>query len=278
MRSRLWLRMFIVPSAAALIGTVAVCLVAVAPSAAGATTSAKAANHPIRPGTSVTIAGVTCTAGAVLHQKSTVYIAIPASCAGVFTGKYQNGCPEAEAPIGTPADVAGARHQAILTYNSFTEMQSLGTAHHHNAASRRLCHYNDLALFKLNPHDRARVAGSIAGMHAPTSVSHHGPASGRKMTLGSHQGTAGASHEAGWVYDVTPSGSLSANDVGSAGVYGGRAFGMLTVLPHGTIPVSPANALVGSPAEVYSLHKALLFLRKTRGFHHVSLLAAGEHV
>jgi hypothetical protein len=270
-RSSSWSRVLIVAAAMSLIGAVAASSVP-----AGAATAARAPAHPIRPGTAVTMSGITCTAGAVLRQKATVYVAIPASCAGVAPGTYQDGCSEPEAPTGTPARVVGARHRAILVYDSFTRMEKLGTAQVHTTAGHRLCHYNDLALVQLNKHDRARVAGAIDGMRAPTSVRQHGPASGRRMTIGRGAATAGASHQGGWVYDVTPSASLVATDVGSAGVVGGKELGMLTVLPAGTLSTLPFGTPVTSPAQVYNLHKALLFLRKAPGFHHVTLLAAGE--
>jgi hypothetical protein len=233
--------------------------------------AAGSAGHPIRPGVSVRIADQTCTAGPLLHQRKTVYIAVPASCGGTGPGVTQNGCVEANAPLNIPVKVQGARHRALLVYDSFARMQSIGTS------SSRVCQDNDLALVRINPRDLGRVTAGINGGRAPSGVRAHPPASGRSMTLGSHPATVGAAHQGGWEYDVTTTASLSSSDVGSAGVVGGRVLGMLTVLPSNMVSQLPIVGVM-APAEVYSLAKALQFLRKAPGFHHVTLLKAGERI
>jgi hypothetical protein len=255
--------LFIAPIALGLIGAVA---------AAPISTAFAATSHPIRPGVSVTIAGTRCTAGPVLRQKAKVYVAIPASCGGISPGKVQDGCTEANAPIGVPVQINGARHAGVLVYDSFARMQSLGTR------SKRLCDDNDLALVQVDSRDRARVAPSIDGKHAPTGASRRALAQGRTLTLGSHAATAGASHQGGWEYDVNSTATLSATDVGSSALVGRKLLGMLTVVPGSMVPSLPISAAVSPTAKVYSFAKALQFLRKTPGFHHVSLVKIGEHV
>jgi hypothetical protein len=267
MRPCLSLRSLAVPATLALIAaTLTVSL-------ASPLSASPSGSHPIRPGTTVTISGITCTAGAILHQGRTVYVAIPASCAALPTslGKVQNGCRQsALAPTGTPAKIGGAKHRGVLKYASFTRMQGSG----HQTADG--CHFNDLALIKLDPRDRARVSGALAGTHAPTAVRPQPPASGGHLELGNDSATAGASHQGGWVLDVTTNATLRAADVGSPAVRAGKVFGMLTVLPVSMVPMLPVNAVGGSPARVYSLHKALHFLHRVKGFRHVDLLRAGD--
>jgi hypothetical protein len=221
---------------------------------------------------SVTIADQTCTAGPLLHQRKALYIAVPASCGGTSPGNVQNGCSGANAPLNIPVKIQGARHRGLLVYDSFARMQSLGTS------SSRACQDNDLALVRINRRDLGRVTAAINGGRAPNGVRAHAPASGRSMTLGSHAATTGASHQGGWEYDVSTTASLSAADVGSAGVVGGRVLGMLTVLPNDMLSQLPIGAGLAPPAEVYSLAKALKFLRKAPGFRHVSLLKAGQRI
>jgi hypothetical protein len=232
----------------------------------GTTTVARAAGptaRPIHPETAVTVAGITCQAGVALRQGTTVYLGIPASCAGPQPGQVQDGCQQAEAPIGSPVTVSGAHHRGILVYNSFTRMQLAGTT---NAAR---CDADDLALVRLNRADRHLVAGAIPGVNAPTAVSHHGPAAGSTVRLGSGNQTAQASTEAGWVYNIRVYGSLPTSDLGEPLVQSGHLMGMLTVLPS-LVPFAPK-------AEVYNLHRALVDLRRTHGFHHVALIRAGAH-
>jgi hypothetical protein len=240
--------------------------IAIMGTAGGATSIAQAAGsttRPIHPEIAVTVAGITCQAGVALRQGTTVYLGIPASCAGPQPGQVQDGCQQAEAPIGAPATVTGARHRGTLVYNSFTRMQLAGTT---NAAR---CDDDDLALIRLNKADRHLVAGAIPGVNAPTAVSHHGPAAGSTVRLGSGNETAQASTESGWVYNVRVYGSLPASDVGEPLVQSGHLMGMLTVLPS-LVPLAPK-------AEVYNLHRALVDLRRAKGFHHVVLIRAGAY-
>jgi hypothetical protein len=262
-RSHPWFRVSIAASALALVGAAAI-----PTAAAGAASGAR----PVRPGTSVTIAGITCTAGPLLRQKRVVYLAVPASCGGLDPGKSQNGCTESNAPVGIPVQVRGARHRSVLVYDSFARMQSIGTK------GKRLCDFNDLALVRINRLDLGRVSAAIDGKHAPTGLLTRSPASGRSMTVGSHAATTGASHDGGWESDFMTTASLSATDVGSVAVVGARVFGMLTVLPGSMLSELPISTPVSPPAEVYSLAKALQFLKKAPGFHHVSLLKVGEKV
>jgi hypothetical protein len=201
----------------------------------------------------------------VLAQGTTRYLGVPASCGGLEPGQSQNGCTEAEAPLGAPVHIDGARHRGILVYNSFTRMQATGTT------NARKCAHNDLALVRINRADRHLVSGSIPGVRAPTAVSPHGPRAGSTAQLGDTTATSKGSTQAGWVYQVTTpatSSKLTTADLGEPLVQSGMVSGMLTVLPAGFV--------MKSPAEVYNLHRALVALRHTKGFHHVVLFKAGR--
>ena len=216
----------------------------------------------IHPGSSVTFGDVTCQAGAVLRQGHRLFLAIPASCGGIDAGKVQDGCAEAETPIGIPVKIGGAKHRGTLVYNSFTEMQL------HGVLNPTLCYYNDLALVQIDPRDASRVSGRIPGMQAPRRIAGSSP-SGAAVSMGSTPGTAGARHHHGWEQDISSLGMFSTKDVGTPTIRHNRLVGMLIVLPAGLV--------LQSPAEVYSFRKAMRQLHKARGFHRVRLLRAGQH-
>lgn len=226
----------------------------------GAAASATTAGG-IHPGSSINFGDVTCQAGAVLRQGHKLYLAIPASCGGINPGEVQDGCAEAESPVGLPVSIAGAKHAGKLVYNSFTEMQLKGVR------NPTLCYYNDLALVKIDRRDASRVSGRIPGKAAPQRVAANSP-SGSALFVGPNSATAGASHHHGWEQDVNGMANYTQADVGMPTIRNNHLVGMLIVLP--------AGLLVKAPAEVYSFAKALRQLHKTRGFRHVRLLRAGQ--
>lgn len=245
----------------------AVALSAVAgllPATVGLAGSAAAlgATRGIHPGVSISFGGVTCTAGPILRQRHAVFIAIPASCGGIDEGKVQDGCVEAETPIGSPVQIGGAHHRGLLVYNSFSHMQL------HGVQSLTRCYYNDLALVKVDRRDVHLVSGRIPGQAAPNRVSRRSPSSGSSLRIGAMSGTAGATHHHGWELDVTITGTLSKAQVGTTATQGPRVVGMLTTIPQGVLPMGASG--------VYSFAKELKALRQVHGYHHVRLLAAGE--
>jgi hypothetical protein len=233
-------------------------------SAAGGASAAK----PIHPGVHVTFGDVTCTVAAVMRQGGSVYLVIPASCGGIDEGKVQDGCDEAESPLGTPVQVDGAKYPGTYVYNSFSEMQL------HGDTNSDQCYYNDLALVRLDPRDRSRVSATIPGTAAPAGVARRLPASGAALKIASNAATAGATHNDGWEVDVTAQTAMfSASDVGSAVTSGNVLVGMLIVLPGGL----PAPA-VQTPAEVYNMARSIQLMRRAPGFHGVRLVTAGGRV
>ncbi|HWB67637.1 MAG TPA: hypothetical protein VG708_12505 [Mycobacteriales bacterium] len=250
----------------------AVSAIAVAASlaATGATAASSAASRPaahhhvasIHPGVPVTLAGVTCEAGFLMHQGKVVYVAFPSSCAGIDTGMVQDGCSEASAPNGMPVTIGGARHRAILVYKSFAAMALHGTVNSHR------CYYNDLALARLNHRDWHRASGAVPTHDGPSGVTTKAPAKGTPLTMllsALKMATAGQSHMGGWEQDVTTSASLTTENVGAPVLDPQhRLLGMVTALPSGV--------LIKTPAEVYSLHRALRQLHHVRAFRHIKLL------
>ncbi len=242
----------------------AACAVSVAllPALAGSPAAHAATPSGIHPGVAVTFGGITCKAGAIMRQGARLYVAIPASCAGIQPGVLQDGCAAAETPIGIPVHIAGARHHGTLVYNSFTEMQL------HGVTDKTMCDYNDLALVRINRRDASRVSGAIPGSKAPQQVTAARPTSGTAMTVNRAPATAGATHHHGWEHDFTTLAALGPADVGAPVVFANQLVGMLTVLPSGLV--------AKSPAETYSLAKAMWQMHKVAGFRHVVLLRAGQ--
>lgn len=225
-------------------------------------TPADAATGRVHPGSSVSFGDETCEVGALMHEGRKVYAAIPASCGGIDLGKKQDGCAEAETPVGVPVKLGGASRHGTLVYNSFTEMQL------HGQTKSAPCWSNDLALVQLSGKDAGRASGRIPGLHAPSRIASAGLAAGAAITIGSHPATVGAASYHGWAHAATTSASFATSDVGAPVVHGSHLIGMLTVIP--------AGVLVKSAPEFYSLAKAMTQLHKVRGFRHVTLLRASQ--
>lgn len=259
MRSTTRLRMVAPVAIAALIATTAT---TAASSAASRPAAAHHQSGSIHPGVSVTLAGVTCEAGFLMHQGKVVYVAFPSSCAGIDTGTVQDGCSEASAPNGMPVAIGGARHRAILVYKSFASMALRGTLNSHR------CYYNDLALARLDHRDWHRATGAVPTRDGPSGVTTKAPPKGTPLTmfLGAlKSATAGLTHMGGWEQDVTTMASLKTPNVGAPVLDPQhRLLGMLTVLPSGLV--------AKTPAQVYSLHRALRQLHHVHKFRHIKLM------
>jgi hypothetical protein len=222
----------------------------------------------------VTIAGVHCKVGLLLHRGNNVFAGVPASCTGLpkDEGTDQSGCSAAAAPIGTPARVGGAKHSAKLFYNSFGAMALRGER------DPDQCSYNDLALLKLKHADAKRALGAIPGYDSPKRVSPHGPANGSRVSCTCGSATAGTITHSGWRYNLSAAPTVTASDVGTPFMQGKRLVGMLTRLPQGP-------PLLGTDAAISNLHRALRLARQAprlavlhhRKLTHLKLLKAGQH-
>jgi hypothetical protein len=234
---------------------------------AGAAASGTATIHP---GGEVNFGGTSCEVGAVMHQGHTVYLAVPASCGGIDPGKVQpQGCYGPITPVGVTVSIEGAKHRGQLVYDSFTEMQLQGET----AANR--CYYNDLALVRVNRHDRARVTATIPGTGAPRHVLGTLPKSGTAMKFSSNSATAGATQHDGWMLAASTMAMLKTANSGAPVTVGNNLVGMLLVLPKGPIPGVP---LLQAPAQIYNLSRAIHELHRVHRFRHVTLVHSGQRV
>lgn len=262
MRSSVWSWMAAALAAAGLVGW---CGLGAAPTALAATASS---SQHVHPDASVSFAGMQCRVGMVLHKHKTVYVAIPASCGGLPAdeGHAQNGCQAANAPVGAPVKIAGARKHGTLVYDSFTEMQDHKIKRNHNQ-----CWYDDFALVRLSHSDGKRASGRIPGTDpAPEGVDSTPPSGGSDMTLGGSQTVKSDGNiDNNWVYRLSGASALTASDVGTPLVRSGKLEGMLTVIPDGLI--------MKNPPAVYNLHRALKQLHSIKKWRHVKVLKVGQH-
>jgi hypothetical protein len=269
-RSSVWSRVLIAPCVVGLLGGVV------------ASPSVAAGNaQRVKPGAVVTIADVHCRVGLLLHQRKTVYAAVPATCGSLplNEGIPQWGCgpkgrrqPAASAPVGTPVRITGAQHHATIAYDSFTRMQAIGTKKVNE------CQFNELILLKLSNADASKARGKT------TSVMTSPPASGTPLTLGGTNVTAAASTHNGWVYPLSKAPQVRPFQVGTPLLDGSTQVGMLTAIPQGKVMMTPPAA--------YNLFRAINIARKTpcvnyqisthKKFHacfdKLQLLKAGEHL
>ena len=235
---------------------------------ATASPQALAAPHAaagIHPGGEVNFGNVSCEIGAVMRQGHNLYLAIPGSCGGIHLGKVQDGCSEPLTPVGSPVSIQGARHHGLLVYNSFTQMQRTGVT------DPNRCYYNDLALVRVNRHDRARVSAAIPGVGVPSRVVAKLPSNGSALRVGATSAKAGATHRNGWELDLSsPPAMWKKADCGSPVTIGKRLVGMLLVLPKGPIPGAP---VAQAAAQTYNLSRAIKYLRTTPHFHHAHVVS-----
>jgi hypothetical protein len=237
----------------AFVAVVAICVVAIAPSAASAWAPASSAT--IHPGVQVFTAGAQCTSNFVFQDSSNVYLGQAAHCSGTGSSTDTNGCTSGSLPIGTPVDVTGANHPGTLVYNSWLTMQAKGEK------DADTCAFNDLALIKLDPADAGSVNPSVPALGGPTGVGSWGGAGSTVYTYGNSELRGGVTAlspkrgivvqnaASGWshdVYTVTPgipgdsgSGFMDAN---------GGAIGVLSTVQ--LAPLAGSNGVGDLPKEI----------------------------
>ncbi len=262
-----------------LLVSVALCVFALAPSAASAWAPASSAT--IHPGVQVFTAGAQCTSNFVYQDGSDVYLGQAAHCSGTGSSTDTDGCSSASLPIGTPVDISGASRPGTLAYNSWLTMQA------RHEADADTCAYNDLALIKIDPADVSSVNPSVPVFGGPTGLgSWGGPGStvytygnselrGGVSALSAKQGVVVDSTASGWshdVYTVTPgipgdsgSGFLDAN---------GGAIGILSTVE--IAPLAGANGVGDLPSEIgYARANGVPGLQLVAGTQPYSATAAG---
>ncbi|HEU5034999.1 MAG TPA: hypothetical protein VFT62_09620 [Mycobacteriales bacterium] len=216
----------------------------------------------VHPGVVITVAGVRCVAGYVLADRHHVYLAVPASCTGVSDGSPVDGCLSAQVPVGLPVHVQGARHDGVLAYTSFTQMQLTGEQRSNRCAN------NSLSLVRLDPRDVKRTNPSLPAVGGPSAVSTDASALPDQLSVllngAVTQAQATSTTAGGWARGMVVDGQVNAFSVGSPVVDAkGRAVGMVTYVP-----------FQGGPGQtsVSDLGRELRLLRRTPGFAHVHLV------
>ena len=198
---------------------------------------APAASAPVHPGVQTYTEGGQCTANFVFYDAADVYIGQAAHCAGTGEATETDGCDAGSLPLGTPVEVTGASRSGTLAYSSWIAMQRDGEA------DAETCAYNDLALVRLDPADRASVNPSIPFWGGPTGITDTVATGAKVLSYGNSslrqgitqlspkEGASLGQSGGGWthsVFTVTPG---IPGDSGSAFIdKQGRAFGTLSTL------------------------------------------------
>jgi len=257
----------------ALLAVAAICVLAIAPSAASAWAPASSAS--IHPGVQVFTDGAQCTSNFVFQDASNVYLGQAAHCSGTGGNTETNGCTSGSLPIGTPVDVTGASHPGTLVYNSWITMQSRGES------DANTCAFNDLALIKLDPADVGNVNPSVPKLGGPTGVGAWGNPGDKVYTYGNSElrgGVTALSPKSGvivdntgggWshdVYTVTP-GIPGDSGSGFMNASGG-AIGVLSTVQ--IAPLAGSNGVGDLPNEIAYMHA------NAAGFSGVNLVPGTE--
>jgi hypothetical protein len=259
-------------TATALLATVVLAILGLAPSAASAW--APAATATIHPGVQTVTEGAQCTSNFVFQDGSNVYLGQAAHCSGTGAATDTNGCDSASLPIGTPVQVDGASRPGTLVYNSWITMQGNGEA------DEETCSFNDLALVRLDPADVGSVNPSVPGFGGPTGVGAAGGTGSTVYTYGNSslrggvtklspkQGAVIQNSAGGWSHDVFTVTPGIPGDSGSGFLNGsGQAFGVLS-----TVQLAP---LAGSNG-VGDLAKEIAYMHATSSFSGVNLVPGTE--
>jgi hypothetical protein len=223
---------------------------------------APAGSASIHPGVQIFNVGAQCTAGFVLTGSGHVYLAEAAHCLSIATprGAEGDGCTTDSLPLGTPVDIAGARHKGTLAYSAWITMHLI------HETNPDLCTFNDLALVAVDPRDHPLVNPSVPVWGGPVGLATGGILRGdavygygsSELGLGlalleprQGQGVGDAGH--GWSHDVVTAPPGSLGDSGSAFLDPhGAALGALS-----SIEVSPVPGSNG----IGDLARELAYLR-----------------
>ncbi len=221
----------------ALIATVTLAAIGLSAPASAAQEWAPAASAPIHPGVMTFTEGAQCTANFVFTDGTEVYIGQAAHCSGTGAATDTDGCDSASLPLGTAVEVDGASQPGTMVYNSWLAMQDQGET------DPDTCAYNDLALVRLDPADRAKVNPSIPVWGGPVGIAGATAAGDQVLSYGNSSLRLGVSElspkvgislgtiPSGWshpVYTMTPG---IPGDSGSAFLdANGDALGVLSTL------------------------------------------------
>ena len=201
-----------------------------------------------------------CTANFVFFQGTEVFLGQAAHCAGTGDATVTAGCGAGSLPLGTPVEIEGASRPGTMVYSSWLAMTAAGEQ------DPATCEYNDFALVRIDPADRAKVNPSLPHWGGPTGISRSQPPvfanvytignSGLRQGLRLLQpkvGLALGDEGGGWthvVYNLLP--GIPGDSGGPVLDAAGRALGLMA-----TIEIAP---VVGRN-RVTDIGKALAYAR-----------------
>jgi prepilin-type processing-associated H-X9-DG protein len=219
----------------------------------------------IRPGVTVEMGGVQCQAGFVLTDGKRVFLTTTGGCASIWPGEDVNGCATSRDSAGvdpprTEVTIQGARHLGWLAYHSFARMKLTGEKHGNR------CHYNSLALIRVDPRDVKRTNPTIPVVGGPERVATAATAAPSSLVAflpGMTNAQAIDTTNGGWAHTAMVDGHVAATNAGAPVLTpGGAALGMVTVVPpQGTV----------GETTVADLGRQLKQLRQVDRFSHVHL-------
>ncbi len=238
----------------------------------------------IRPGAQTnTQGGGQCTSNFVFYKGDDVYLGQAAHCASTGGPSGTNGCKTGSRPLGTRVKIEGATRPGTLAYSSWPAMRKA------NESDKETCAYNDLALVRLDPADRATVNPSIPSFGGPTGIG--GTAADQRVySYGNSElrlgialfkpkvGTTVGSSPGGWshvVYTLTPG---IPGDSGSGVLNSkGQALGVISTLRFLGKPLSNGVGDVGKELDYARAHgfKGLELARGTEKFQSSGFLRLG---
>ena len=142
--------------------------IGVAPQSGAASRWASVPVATIHPGVQTVTPIGQCTANFVYFQGADVYIGQAAHCAGTGADTDTDGCSTGSLPLGTPVQIEGATKPGVMVYSSWIAMKA---AHEQDPAT---CAFNDFALVRVDPADRARVNPTVPFWGGPVGISRTG--------------------------------------------------------------------------------------------------------
>ena len=207
---------------------------------------APAATAAVRPGAETVTGEGQCTANFVFTDGAgAVYLGQAAHCSGTGAATDTDGCTTGSLPLGTRVTVGGASRPGTLVYSSWITMQRV------READPDACAFNDFALVRLDPADRAKVNPTVPIWGGPTGLGTSTPPLSQVYSYGNSSlrlgipqlspkvGISLGDEAGGWtrsVYTVTPG---IPGDSGSGFLNrDGQAVGILSTLALAPLPAS----------------------------------------
>jgi hypothetical protein len=234
--------------------------IGLAPEARPASRWAAAPVATIHPGVMTFTPVGQCTANFVFFQGVEVFIGQAAHCAGTGAPTDTDGCAAGSLPLGTPVEIEGASRPGTMVYSSWLAMEAAGEQ------DPATCAYNDFALVRIDPADRAKVNPTLPHWGGPTGISRTTiPAFANVYTIGNSGlrqglrllqpkvGVAFGTEGGGWshpTYNLLP--GIPGDSGGPVLDAAGRATGLLV-----TVELAPVVGRNG----VTDMSKALAYAR-----------------